>query len=253
MAGITNDWDIMLPEVRAIYPTKQALYDHHKENVPHFSEFEENHFKKFWDVAAPLLGTAYIKQFFSEQFARCVSEEDLISSPAYQLLKAMFGHEDSIEKLGNGQIKVSKGESYMVIDFVADEKGIRKPVIKETRYSSNPLSLSYLSPLIIWQRDKKTNQASYFCGQIPQEFMQSHPHLFSERHDTLLGQLVVSAYSPKARDQMPKEIKMRGTHGKEVTQALLEAQSVLLVPMYDQLFLRESPVILGLEKFATYS
>lgn len=364
--GITADWDIILPEVKARNPRKKELYDHHKKYVPHFSEFEENHFKKFWDaINAPSIHDLKKEEdnFFNRQVWRFISEEYLTlrygeefltndlrrllrmhwmekyrdlateflkktrycsfvdlkdrsvefierrhslsdrpltkaeweqlwaewngyvasrtgdthridasnrlidsdesiildkngnlydehmvseSSSEYRLSEPALNGADSIEKFGSGQIKVSKGESYIMIDFVADEKGIRMPVIKEKRYGSNPPS--YVSPLIIWQRNKETDKASYFCGQIPQEFIQSHPHLFSQRHDTLLGQLVVSAYSSKVRDQMSKSITMRGTNDRKVTQQLLEAQSVLLVPGHDQVFLEQSPVILGLEK-----
>lgn len=193
--GIIDDWDIILPWVRERNPRKKDLYVHHKKNVPNFSEFEENHFKKFWDA-----------------------------------IKARSSYEIQREE---------------------DRRGIRRPVIKERQRSPNPLSYpSYLSPLVIWQRHKETNKASYFCGQIPKKLIQLHPYLFSERHDTLLGQLTVAAYSPEARDQMPTEITMMGTDGVRVTQELLEAQSVLLVPNNAELFLEQSPVILDLEKMA---
>lgn len=367
--GIIDDWDVILPEVRARNPRKKQLYDHHKKNVPNFSEFEENHFKKLFDlITLASAQDAEIKEdkFFNQQVRRFISEEALtllservflnsdqadlmrmtwdyksyrvltieflknkgydlgnladdvkgcheaigsLFSQVNELRREKFQREwydylvsrkgmgqmvidrhllgeelmvvdkngnlydtfmygdsayrywmknqsflygaDSIDKLSNGQFKVSKGESYVIVNFIVDEKGIRRPVIKDRQYSPyipNPAAI--LVPLIIWQRDKETDEASYFCGQIPQELIQSHPHLFSERHDSLLGQLTVAAYSPKARDQMPKEIKMKGTEGIEAIQQMYEAQSVLLVPMYDQVFLEQSPVILGLEKIA---
>lgn len=58
---ITGDWDIILPEVRARNPRKKELYDHHKKYVPNFSEFEENHFKKFWGAINALSAEA-VKQ-----------------------------------------------------------------------------------------------------------------------------------------------------------------------------------------------
>lgn len=369
--GITGDWDIILPQIRARYPRKKELYDHHKENVPHFSEFEENHFKKFWDLITNLSAQDVERNedfFFEKQADRFISEEGLSSeyepewneynlisltglyeyraltieflknkghdlgnlindrcygalrslfsgfnnlrreelviewydylvsykgkrqiaidaskvifypyrgdklivvnkngnfdytrmayygsSSEYELSKSVLDGADSIEKLGDGQVKVTKGESHIVIDFVADGKGIRRPVIKEKQYGPySPNQAAFLAPLIIWKRDKNTNQASYFCGQVPQELIGSHPHLFSERHDTLLGQLAVAAYSPKARDQMPTEITMEGTDGLEATQRMFEAQSVLLVPMHDKVFLEQSPIILGLEKLKDF-
>lgn len=177
-----------------------------------------------------------------------MTSDSSLDSSKYKIEDWMLSGADSINKLNNGQVKVSRGESHIIIDFVADEKGIRRPVIKKKQYSPNPPS--YSSPLIIWQRDKETNQASFYCGQIPQDLMQLHPHLFSERHNTLLGQLTVSAYSPEARDQMPKEISMRGTNGREKVQPMLEAQSVLLVPNHAELFLKQSPVIMDLENIA---
>lgn len=370
--GIKADWDIILPEVRAVNPRKQALYDHHKENVPGFSEFEENHFQKFWNAINSTPARTIKKEednFFSQQATRFIAEEDLFlrygkdfftadprglqrmhgsykfrdltirflnekgyndfanlkDEPAkfierleslfesrlsksdskqfqaewYSYIVSRLGERqlaldatrvsfsagdlivvdkngnlydifmtldssldpsgykiqdwsllgaDAIEKLNNGEIKVSKGRAHMIVGFVVDERGIRRRVTKEVQYSPNPLT--YPSPVVIWKRDKNTNQASFFCGQIPQELTRSRPDLFSERHDTLLGQLTVAAYSPKVRNQMRKEVRMIGTDGKEKIQQMLEAQSVLLVPQYDQLFLNESPVILGLEEMA---
>lgn len=96
-------------------------------------------------------------------------------------------------------------------------------------------------PLIVWQTDKQTGERSYYCGRLDK----------LPKHDTLLGQLVVAAYSPQVRDQMPKKIKIVDEKGEKKEQLMLEAQTVLLVPRFARKFLAQSPVILGLEALAT--
>ena len=367
--GIMDDWDIILPEVRARDPRKKALYDHHKENVPGFSEFEENHFPQFWDelknpkrsrreieddldntvsmlmstkkalatygfdffksnygkfaeavknVFPTTFGRGFVEflktrgldkyifgPFFKEYMSSMNNDEwydavfkrvsklsEKLSSPEIEELIIDFynqlsdeerrgltmsavkrfspagydtvlvdedtGNIDkgwsshpSIEKTESNLLEIrhwQPNESYVRFAFVLEEQtGFKEPKIAQKHIVEEE---GCIAPIIIWKRDKITDEGSYFCGQIPQELIQSHPHLFSERHDTLLGKLMVSAYSSKVRNQMPKQITMRGTDGRMKTQQLLEAQSVLLVPMHDQMFLEQSPVILGLEKLS---
>jgi len=347
ISGIADDWNIILPEVRARDPRKKALYDHHKKHVPGFSEFEENHFPQFWDelndphrskrkieddldnTVSTLMSikksfATYRLDFFKSnygKFARAAKNvfpttfglgfveflktrgieefpfgpfslekmDRLSSSEIEELITEFYNQlsdeerkkltmsavmlfspagyntvlldEDTgkidkhwisypkIRKTKNSLLEIrhwKSHKSYVRFAFVLDEQtGYKEPKIVEKHIVAEE---GCIAPIIIWQRDKKTKQASYFCGQISQEFIQSHPHLFSERHDTLAGKLVVSAHSSKVRDQMPTSIPMKGIDGREVTQQMLEAQSVVLVPTYDQLFLEQSPVILGLEE-----
>lgn len=143
---------------------------------------------------------------------------------------------DSFRRLDNGQIELRKGESFIRMSIVEGEDGYKKVKLEDHRLSTAETMI----PLIVWQTDKQTGRRSYYSGELDQ----------SPKRDTLLGQLVVAAYSPKVRDQMPREITMKGVDGKDRTQLMLEAQTVLLVPRFASKFLTQSPVILGLEALA---
>jgi hypothetical protein len=143
---------------------------------------------------------------------------------------------DSFRRLDNGQIELKKGESFVRMSIVEGEDGYKKVKLEDYRLST----AETMAHLIVWQTDKQTGKRSYYCGKFS-----SFP-----KHDTLSGQLVVAAYSPKVRDQMPPEIKMKGIDGKEKIQPMLEAQAILLVPRYSNLFLTQSPVVLELEALA---
>ena len=108
-----------------------------------------------------------------------------------------------------------------------DDEGNANAVVRERHDHAQ------IKPAIIWIVDKNTGRKSYFCGKIP--------HL--PRHDALAGQLLVSAYSPEQRDKMMWEFPFVDKDGRERKQQMLEAQSVLDVPMYEELFLTQSPVI----------
>lgn len=144
---------------------------------------------------------------------------------------------DSFVRLDNEQIELKKGESFVRMSIVKGEDGYKKVKLEGFRLSA----AETMVPLIVWQTDKQTGKRSYYCGRLDQ----------SPKHDTLLGQLVVAAYSPQVRDQIPLEIKMKGINGEEKTQQMLEAQAILLVPRYSNQFLMQSPVILGLEALAS--
>lgn len=148
---------------------------------------------------------------------------------------------DSIKSVGDGLIEVRKGQSYIRVGFEKVEDGYRVPIITEINI------VSQIAPVVVWQKDKGGN-GTFFCGKIPDSWIKAFPHLFSQMHDTLAGQLLVSAYSPQPRDKMPKDVDVTDENGKEKNQTMLEAQSVLLVPMYQELFLQESPLILGFEE-----
>lgn len=145
----------------------------------------------------------------------------------------IIGRPDGFKRLDNGEIELTKGESFARISFVKAEDGYKKVKIEDIHLSTAETMI----PLIVWEVDKQTGKRSYYCGKFDQ----------FPKHDTLLGQLVVAAYSPKVRDQMPSEIKMIGVDGKEKTQQMLEGQVILLVPRYSNQFLTQGPVILGLE------
>lgn len=136
--------------------------------------------------------------------------------------------------LENGQIEIRQGDSFMRISMVKGEDGYKEPKMEELHLQEPETMI----PLIVWKKDKVTGKRVYHCGRLDG----------SPRHDTLLEQLFVSAYSPKVRDQMPLEIKMIGVDGAEKTQPMLEAQTILLVPRFASNFLTQSPVILELEK-----
>lgn len=143
---------------------------------------------------------------------------------------------DSFRKLDNGQIELKRGESFVRLSIVEGEDGYKKVKLEDHRL----YTAESMVPLIIWQTDKQTGKRSYYCRNLDQ----------FPKHDTLLGQLVVAAYSPKVRDQMPPEIKMKVINGEEKTQQMLEAQTVLLVPRFANKFLTQSSVILGFEALA---
>jgi len=146
---------------------------------------------------------------------------------------------DSFRRLDNGQMELRKGETFIRMSIVEGEDGYKKVKLEDYHLPT----AETMVPLIVWQTDKQTGKRSYYCGKLDQ----------FPKHDTLLGQLVVAAYSPKVRDQMPSEIKMIGINGEEKTQPMLEASAVLLVPkpIHRNQFLAESPVILRLEALRT--
>jgi len=346
--GVVADWRIILPEVQKKEPEAKKLYDYHTQYVPGFPEFEENHFKKFWDNIST---EDHIEDaFFRVQFWRFISKEKLLAdyglefyqtrrclhpiSISYRYRKAfaeflssrnigiefdpdmsvhdfadkvelvlskipgnkqtgllgdfykelssargevelalaasdagwieesrimvdkdgkmkdrfvlsganepfLFGS-DSIKAIGSGQIEVRKGQSYIRIGFKTEQDGYEEPVIVEKNI------VSQIAPAIVWHRDME-GKGSFFCGKIPESWIKAFPHLFSQMHDTLAGQLLVSAYSPKSRDKMPKDFVITDENGRKRTQNMLEAQTVLLVPMHQELFLQESPLIAGFE------
>ena len=117
---------------------------------------------------------------------------------------------------------------------------LEKPLLEFRKEGTKPETVT---PLIAWTRNKQTGEAEFFCGQDPSR----------TSHDTLVGQLVVSAFSPHQRDQMPERFSVRSSDEKLLTQQMFEAQVPLLVrmPEYSQNFLKNSPVISGFEKLET--
>ena len=346
IGGTNADWRIILPEVREEEKRAKELYDYHTKYVPGFTEFEQKHFKKFWDMLSPLSDEE--DGFFRRQFRRFISKEKLLSQYGlefYQTSRGLrpislsfdyrsafvrflnsrnLGHSldpnssifafreatelalnklpkserekllgdfykqlasvrgevklafagadantygddrtiitdengepqdfysihmrgqpfpsgaDSIKGIGNGQVEVRKGNSYLRVGFEKDkDTGHEEAIVRDKSIAC------HIAPLIVWKKDKKTGIASYSCEAVTHR----------PRHDTLLGQLVVSAYSQEQRDQMPREITVKDKNGNKITQQMLEAQSVLLVtmPEHAERFLTKSPVILGLEAMA---
>ncbi len=161
-----------------------------------------------------------------------------VLKPLEIAIKEKGWHEqpDSFIKHDNGQIEFRKGESFMRMSIVQGEDGYKKVKLEDHHLPT----VEPIVPLIVWQKDKQTGKRSYCRGKFS-----SFP-----KDDTLLGQLVVAAYSPKVRDQMPPAITMKGVDGEDKTQPMLEAQTVLLVPKFANQFLTQSPVILGLEALA---
>lgn len=136
-------------------------------------------------------------------------------------------------------------ESYVRVAFVQDEEtGFKEPKIVEINVPSE----KGIVPAIIWERNKKTRKSQYYCGKISQELISAFPHLFSDNHDTLAGQLVVADYSKDVRDKLPRELPLK-EGGKPFPVA--ETQIGVVVKMYEQEFLQKSPVILGLERSIT--
>ena len=357
ISGILDDWKIILPEVREKERRAKELYEHHKEYVPEFSEFEENHFDLFWKVLESGNKRREEVRFFNHQIGQFIDEREFFArygkgvdfskqeqiedialayiqyfkpfleekgfnippnsdpdpffletrklfdsmseqeqkelviefykksvdkggiemerkfgrclrwSEGYPGITTLTGENgelnridytgalkpldmfinegdssneepDSFRKLDNGQIELRKGESFIRISIIQGEDGYKKVKLEDHRLST----AETMVPLIVWQTDKETGEKTYHCGRLAE----------LPKHDTLLGQLVVAAYSPKVRDQMPREITMRGINGQDITQEMLEAQGVLLVPRpkYRDQFLEQSPVILGLEALA---
>lgn len=162
-----------------------------------------------------------------------------------RLLTAFIGDLSGINKLENGHIEIKKGESYVRVDFVLDDQtGFREPKIVDRYIAPEDKGVA---PLIIWQREKATGKASYYCGRIPQGLTSAFPDLFCDKHDTLMGQIVVASYSEEVRDKLPKELRLK-KGGKK--QPMIEAQMPVFVGLFAKAFLNRSPVILGLEDLA---
>ena len=148
-----------------------------------------------------------------------------------------------IKKVDINHIEIRRDESYMTVKFVRDEKtGFREPIVVDEKYLAPEIV-----PLIIWETDKTTGKRSYFCGNISENMIRALPDLFSQRHDTLLGQIVVAAYSDYLKTKLPIKLPLiKG--GRE--QNMLEAQMPAFVRLFAGAYLRKSPVILGLEASA---
>lgn len=142
----------------------------------------------------------------------------------------------------DGSFEIREGDSYVRVAFVPDEQtGYKEPKIVGKHIVGEERSIA---PIIIWSRDKTTGKATYYCGKIPEEQIRAFPDIFSERHDTLLGQLVVADYSYDVRLSLPVKLPLK-KGGKKNAQ--MEAQAPVNVKLFSNRYLEKSPVILGLE------
>lgn len=150
-----------------------------------------------------------------------------------------------MSKLPNRDLQIMDGESYIRVAFVADERtGFQEPRIVE-RYL--PAQEGEIAPVIIWETDKTTGKRSYFCGKISEELIRAFPDLFSQRHDTLLGQITVAAYSEYLKTKLPVELPLVKGGPR---QDMLEGQMLAFVRLFAAAYLIRSPVINGLEASA---
>lgn len=149
-----------------------------------------------------------------------------------------------IRKLDNGLIEIAReDEASMLIAFVDDPKrpGYRK---LQTVRNSTRVEDHGIVPLWAWEKNKTTRTRSYCRGPITPELVAAYPDLFDTRHDTLLGEIVVAAYSRKIRETLEAWLPMKGYAGKQI---MKEGQMLLHVPMFANRYLQESPVIRELE------
>lgn len=151
-----------------------------------------------------------------------------------------------LRKLENGQIEARLGNSYILYEPHFSEQGDISFAVVEEHIKVD--SYKGLVPIIVWQKDAVTGQKTYWCDRVSEEVTSSNPKLFNPQHDTLLGQIVVAAYSPDVRKSLPPELCLE-PGGRP--QQMKAAQVPTICRLFSDRFLQESSVILTLESLFT--
>ncbi|OGH20448.1 MAG: hypothetical protein A3D74_00195 [Candidatus Levybacteria bacterium RIFCSPHIGHO2_02_FULL_37_13] len=147
-----------------------------------------------------------------------------------------------VSRISDDEIEMRIGDSYMRVRFDLDERtGYREKRMVAMGIAPQEYEIT---PVVTWKKDKKTGKREYFCGKVTDELIQAFPEVFSQRHDTLLGQIVVAGYSDELKQILPTSLPLVKGGRK---QNMLEAQMPVFVPLFARAYLNRSPVIAGFE------
>jgi len=148
-----------------------------------------------------------------------------------------------ISRISDDEVEIRTEDSYIRVRFELDERtGHREKRTVAIRIRPQE---GEITPVIVWKKDKTTRKREYFCGRVSDDLIQAFPDMFSKRHDTLLGQIVVAGHSDELKRILPTKLPLvKG--GKK--QDMLEPQMPVFVPLFARAYLNMSPVISGLEE-----
>jgi hypothetical protein len=148
-----------------------------------------------------------------------------------------------ISRISDDEVEIRTGGSCIRVRFELDERtGHREKRIVAMRIRPQE---GEITPVIVWKKDKITGKREYFCGRVSDDLIQAFPDMFSKRHDTLLGQIVVAGHLDELKRILPTKLPL--VKGGRM-QNMLEPQMPVFVPFFARAYLNMSPVILGFEK-----
>ncbi|TSC66780.1 MAG: hypothetical protein CEO21_28 [Microgenomates group bacterium Gr01-1014_80] len=156
----------------------------------------------------------------------------------------------SLKKIGDGRIEVKFGDSFIIYESHFEDSGtVTFSAVEEHIEGEDEKGIV---PLIVWHEDLTSGVKTYWCEPVPESVINTDPELFTPRHETMLGQIVVSGYSENIRKGLPNQLCLQ-PGGQP--QKMRGAQSPVVCGFYADKFLSGSPVIKALEslvnEFAT--
>lgn len=146
----------------------------------------------------------------------------------------------SLQLQGENHYRFNYGTSWM--DFRLNDDGV---IEEETnRFVETEPEKYGLYPWILWRINKTTGEREILINDIPEELS----YAVDERASTRLGLMVVGGLKSRdQRDQMPRWLALPGTRKPGKKQLMREAQTVLLLPMFNRL-ISTSPVLPQMEE-----
>lgn len=186
----------------------------------------------------------YLYNMNNQHIRTLIDQDDIVDTVYHQEILDQRGitFKVTMKKLEGGKIEVRCGDSFILYQpCFSDSGGVSFTVVEDHIESEEEKGIV---PLIVWQEDLNSGMKAYWCEPVPKTISDSIPELFTPRHDTLLGQMVIAGNSENVRETLPKELCLE-PGGRP--QKMRGAQSPVVCRLYNDRFLRASPVIAAFE------